>query len=381
MTGDHPILDEYGLGGSVDDYLSAGRDLLRRGESHLAATALDRAFGLAADNQEVVAERAALLNKLTVDELGLRFRYVPAGTFLMGSEDGDPDERPQHPVRTGQFWLSETTVSWARYCQLMNWTMPPHSFPPEAEVKALGRDATFALYEANKIRLQYCEDATKRARNWHSHAEGEVGSNGDTKSFQEFFGAPDRDDPNLPFQYDQKPMVSVAWQDVDELCETLVGRPSWLDRLRRGTEPGVVYRLPTEAEWEKAARGGLIGCRYAWGNDEPSETNCDFNRFEAFSILTARSFPPNGYGLFAVCGSVWEWTSTAYDSDAYRNPVSRPISPDQPRVLRGGSWADCAEAVTVSFRMPRLSKSWREVPWGGHMSPNIGFRICRVGTP
>ncbi len=382
MSDDHAILNEYGSDGSAEDCLLIARDFLGKGQLSLAASALDRAYGLAPDRPELTQQRGDLLDELAVVECGLRFRYIPAGTFLMGPEDGEKDERPRRAVRTDGYWLSETTVSWAKYCQLMGWSPPPGGFLSGSEAKTLERMARFALIESNKIRLQYCEDTTSRARNWHAHTHGKIVGGAESKSFQEFFGSPQRADPGLPFQYDQKPIVSVSWQDAMELCEKMSHLSTRIEDSGKGKIGKASYRLPSEEEWEKAARGGLLDCRYAWGNEPPAENSCDFNRFDAFSILPSRSFAPNGYGLFAMCGSVWEWTSSRYDAQACSSP-NPPVdasgrSPSESvRVLRGGSWADCAEAVTVSFRMPRASQSWREGPSGGHMSPNIGFRICR----
>ena len=162
-------------------------------------------------------------------------------------------------------------------------------------------------------------------------------------------------------------MVSVSWIEAEELCAKMSSRK-------------VRFRLPTEAEWEKGARGGLIGCSYPWGNEPPSEDRCDFNRFDQFSILPMRRFAANGYGLYAMAGCVWEWTSDWYDGKYYSQSVA--LNPQGPlkgkeKVLRGGSWADCREALTVSFRMSRAAAHWRE-GWGHHFSPNIGFRVCRV---
>jgi formylglycine-generating enzyme required for sulfatase activity len=90
-----------------------------------------------------------------------------------------------------------------------------------------------------------------------------------------------------------------------------------------------------------------------------------------------RKFAPNGYGLYAVSGCVWEWTADWYDAQYYASGVRKnPTGPDlgQEKVIRGGSWTDCAEVTTVSFRMPHLVKDIRS---GGGGTPNIGFRVCR----
>jgi sulfatase modifying factor 1 len=108
-------------------------------------------------------------------------------------------------------------------------------------------------------------------------------------------------------------------------------------------------------------------------NETPNHHRCDFGRFAAFAILPMRTFPPNGYGLYAMNGGVWEWVQDWYDREAYqRSAGSDPQGPDegQEKVLRGGSWSDCADVQTVSFRMSGGIKH-------GHCSPNIGFRLAR----
>ena len=165
--------------------------------------------------------------------------------------------------------------------------------------------------------------------------------------------------------------IFQTWQEAEELCA----------RLSTGD---IAYGLPTEAEWERAARGGLVGHRYPWGDEPPTAERCDFDRFDHFSILPPRLLPPNGYGLYAMTGSVWEWTADWYDAEYYRtssadDPTGPPTGAE--RVLRGGSWADCAETVTVSFRMSRSAVSWRDGGWGEHLTANIGFRLCRKAAP
>jgi len=364
------LLDEYGKHGDAEDRRKMARSLVLEGNLALAATALDRAYALAPDDASIAKERATLFDQLALEEHGINFRYVPAGTTLIGADDSDPDGSPGLPVRTDEFWLSETTVSWAKFCQLMGWTSPPAGCPPDQELKAFGDMAKFALAEANKIRLQYCENATTGARDWHAHIPPETQRPVRKElSVQEMFGIPPRKDPSLGWEYDQKPMVAAAWQDAEDFFSKISNR-------------GALYRLPNSEEWERGARGGLVGCRYPWGDDPPSAKNCDFDRFDLFAIHPFRTFPPNGYGVYAMCRSVWEWTSsprdTAADSAKARIRGSNIEAGSEAHVLRGGSWADCAEAVTISFRMARTSKGWRDGPWGGHLSPNIGFRVCRV---
>ena len=350
------ILESAAPDGEASDAMVLADEFLERGDARNAARALDRAWGLAPRDPAVARARAAILDSLAVEEHGIRFRFVPAGPFLMGSTDGDPDERPVHVARTSDFWISETPMTWAAHCRILGWVPPPAGVPKDG--------GNFVLHEENKIRLQYCEGHATRAVDWHAHAGmflgGGDGARGERASF--------RDDPDAAPDYDVKPMVAVSWQSAEELCA-------------RASTPASTWRLPAEAEWEKAARGGLIGCRYAWGDEPPDASRCDFGHFGEFRIDAPRSLPPNGYGLFGMCGGVWEWTNETYDALAYRE--ARAKSPPPPgggeRVLRGGSWSDTAEACTVSFRMSRASLHWRDdAPWGGHNAPNIGYRVVRV---
>ena len=367
------LYSSVGSAGDAESLSDLARELESQGELHVAATAYDRAYGLQPNNAELAEARQKLLNRLAVVEHGIRFRYIPAGSFHMGSKVGDPDEQPVHPVELDDFWLSETPISWSTFCDLMDWEPPPVSHPKSMQdlkgVSEKGLRPGFFLREENKIRLQYCEDATTRAGDWHSHSPEDewITGTGQRTTARMLFGEPPREDPRRPWKYDRKPMVSVSWQEAEELCNFI-------------SNSDVVYRLPTEAEWEKAARGGLINCLYPWGDDPPTQECCDFNRFDEFSILPMRRFEPNGYGLYAVSGCVWEWTSDWYDSQYYtESSRHNPMGPatGQEKVLRGGSWADCEEAVTVSFRMSRRAGTWKQ-GWGGHFAPNIGFRLCRV---
>jgi formylglycine-generating enzyme len=359
----------HGSLGDANTLFTLARNLEAEGDMHTAATAYDRAYGLNPDNEEIERARNNLLEQLAISEYGIKFRYIPAGSFLMGSATGDPDEQPVHPVELDRYWLSETPVSWSAYCDLMDWEPPPLSRPRGSGTHYQGMD-NFHLLEANKIRLQYCEDATVHARDWHAHAPEHnwIRGGSEVVSSRVLFGEPAREDPRRPWRYNRKPMVSVSWQEAEELCEKI-------------STLAVLYRLPREAEWEKAARGGLINQLFAWGSQPPTDERCDFNRFNDFSILPMRRFAPNGYGLYSMCGGVWEWTADWYDAQYYgESPTLNPTGPasGQEKALRSGSWADGPEAVTVSFRMSRSASSWRNQEWGGHFSPNIGFRLCRV---
>ena len=154
-------------------------------------------------------------------------------------------------------------------------------------------------------------------------------TNADYKRFLQATGAlppPFWEDPN--FAHPEQPVVAVSWFDALKYCE-------WLSSTTRRK-----YRLPTEAEWERSARGGVDGNLFPWG-DEPPQSVPDYDeRWKTGPEPVAR-YAPNGYGLYDICDNVHEWCSDWYAPDYYAvSPERNPRGPEtgQRRASRGGSW-------------------------------------------
>ena len=149
-----------------------------------------------------------------------------------------------------------------------------------------------------------------------------------------------------------QPVVGVSWFDASAYCE-------WLS-----VASGSPYRLPTEAEWEKACRGGLEDCDYAWG-DEPPES-FEYFRRAWNGPRVAGEWRPNGYGLFNMGENVHEWCLDWYDPEYYSvSPSENPSGPESGsrRVSRGGSWRHQIKASRAAHRSS-LPPEYRYTDYG-----------------
>ncbi len=191
--------------------------------------------------------------------------------------------------------------------------------------------------------------------------------------------------------YDNYPVVGVTWAQAKAFCNWRTKQLNTFQEMIKN--PGVMdYRLPSEVEWEYAARGGHLMTLYPWGsyytrnqegnyvaNFKPARGNYVSDSQNNITTLRVANFLPNSYGLYDMAGNVAEWTSNAYDESAYE--IMSDFSPDfqydakpddQPamkrKVIRGGSWKDIAYYIQVSTRSFEYQDSAKSY---------IGFRCVR----
>lgn len=260
------------------------------------------------------------------DELLPAIATIPAGPFMMGSDDGPAEERPAHTVHLGEFAIGVQLVTNAEY----------------------GRFVHETGYRAPAV-----DDLPLVVRAGGDEREREFRASGDAYAWKR---------AHPPSHRLDHPVTLVRWEDAVAYCR-------WLTKVF-----GRIVRLPSEAEWEKAARGGLDRQRYPWGEQlHPERANylSDPNRKPDAGTTPCRRYSPNGYGLFDMTGNAWEWVDDWYDAGFYgvspeRNPVGPPVG--HTRILRGGGWTTAEPAMlTCSHR--------HEVPSDTY-SYGIGFRVA-----
>jgi len=223
---------------------------------------------------------------------------IPAGSFLMGSKSGQPDEKPQHQVTLQSFWISATEITFEQY--------------------------DYYIY---KLKQNGLPDIV------YPHDEG--------------------------WGRAQRPVINISWQEAKNYTH-------WLSYYT-----GQQCRLPSEAEWEYAARAGST-TDYSWGdNIGTNKANCHGcgSQWDNKQTAPVASFSKNAFGLYDMHGNVWEWVEDKYHSTYQGAPDNGEAwieGGDRSRVLRGGSWF-----VTALF----LRSSYRFSGSPDGRDDNIGFRI------
>ena len=189
--------------------------------------------------------------------------------------------------------------------------------------------------------------------------------------------------------YGEYPVVGVKQSQAVAFCEwRTLYKNTYVKSKKKGRDLVNKFRLPSEAEWEYAARGGLQSATYPWGGPyTKNDRGCflanfkpnrgDYAADNALYTVEAKSFDPNGYNLYNMAGNVAEWTATAYDAGAYEyvSTMSPNIQDhkNKRKVVRGGSWKDVAYMLQVSTRDYEYADSARSY---------IGFRTVQdyMGT-
>jgi len=222
-----------------------------------------------------------IIEKENTGRDGATMVLIPAGEFRMGSNDGDGDENPVHTVYLDAFYIDIYEVTNEQYARFLN---------------QYGRNSDDSGNMLVRIGDEDC--LIEKVGNTYRPKWG----------------------------HEDHPVVYVSWHGAVEYAH-FYGK-----------------RLPTAAEWEKAARGGLMDKQYPWG-DSISHDDANYHgtgsRDAWKGTSPVGSFPPNGYGLYDMVGNAGEWCADWYGNDYYSaSPTANPVGPGSGnyRVLRGGSW-------------------------------------------
>ena len=265
--------------------------------------------------------------------------WVPGGEFLMGAEDFYPEELPVRRVYVDGFWMDTHPVSvgeFRRFVELTGYVTVAERRPDAAEYPEAD---PAALVAGSAVFQPTCGPVPLDSMLWWRYVPGAC------------WHAPEGPGSDL-LSREEHPVTHVAYEDAEAYAR-------WAGKA-----------LPTEAEWERAARGGLDGVRFAWGDEESPGGRWMANTWQGqfpWQNLTldgyagtspVGSFPPNGYGLYDVIGNVWEWTCEPATSAAGCPSSSRPCcgvpdrrasAEDPRRIIKGGSYL-CAPNYCLRYR-------------------------------
>jgi formylglycine-generating enzyme required for sulfatase activity len=290
---------------------------------------------------------------LTGNHIPPDIKLVCGGTFQMGDSfnEGDPDERPVHTVTVSSFGIGKYEKTNQEYCTFLNSVYPSQITVTSGVVYKAGSGTSFP----------YCDTSSSSSSSQIAFSNGvfSVRTKGGRRMVND-------------------PMVMVSWYGAVAYCnwrsqqegkEQCYDLSTWnCDFNKHG------YRLPTEAEWEYAARGGLSGERFPWGNTiSHSQANYYSSNSYAYDLggppwgyhptwndgiipytSPVGSFPANGYGLFDMAGNVWEHCNDLYSSSYYSSsPENNPTGPTTGswHISRSGCWGVDASGCRVFTRV------------------------------
>jgi formylglycine-generating enzyme required for sulfatase activity len=278
--------------------------------------------------------------------------WIPGGTFRMGSDRHYPEEAPVHRVTVDGFWIDRTPVTNREFRKFVNAT----GYVTFAEIKPDAKDYPGALPHMLKAGSLVFTPPRHPVdmRDWSQWWNFKFGAD-----WRRPYG------PRSSISgLDDHPVVHIAHRDAEAYAK-------WAGK-----------ELPTEAEWEFAARGGLDGAEFAWGDAFTPDgrqmantwqgafplENLKIDRYERTSPVTA--FPPNGYGVHDMIGNVWEWTSDFFSP---RHTADAPKACCIPENPRGGPAEQSYDPCQPNVKIPR-----KVIKGGSHLcAPNY----CRRYRP
>ncbi|MCE9608608.1 MAG: formylglycine-generating enzyme family protein [Chthoniobacter sp.] len=315
-----------------------------KGVDEVAITAKVHARIMEVTKEQAAAEMKEYKMEIPGSEVSYTMLPIPGGKFKMGSPESEKgrkaDEGPQHEVEVAPFWMEKCEVTWSEYELFM--------YPAE-EKKA--RELKKLPAELNAL------------------------TDGLTRPSQPYV------EMSFGMGKDGYPAISMTQHGANKYCQ-------WLS-----AKTGHFYRLPTEAEWEYAARAGTTTA-YFWGDDAaPMNDYAWSGKNSDFKYQKVGRKKPNPWGLHDILGNVLEWTLDQYAPEFYTtsaaaNPWNKATKP-YPHVARGGSWDDDEPAALRSAARRASDKSWKvqdpQLPksvWYHTDAQFLGFRIVRpLKTP
>lgn len=288
---------------------------------------------------------------------------IPAGSFLMGSDKNDAynDEKPLHIVKIKAFWMDETEVTneqFATFVKATNYITTAEKIPDWDDLKQQLPPNTFKPNKENFVPIGLVFYMPEKIFNLVDYTQWWM------IVPQANWRQPEGPDSDI-INKENYPVVQISWADA-------IAYAKWAKK-----------RLPTEAEWEWAARGGLTNKLYPWGNQHPDSNIAKANIWQGDfpiknkindgfeKLAPVKSYASNGYGLYDMAGNVWEWCSDWYNENYYeeckkKEPVDNPLGATIPydsnepyslkKIQRGGSFL-CNDNYCSGFRVSRRMKN------------------------
>lgn len=258
------------------------------------------------------------------------------------------EEAPFRAVKLKPFWIDITAVTNARFAQFVHQT----GYKTEAEI--LGNSFVFAAFLTDQTDTGNAVSAAP----WWRLTDGAC------------WHRPAGDNPDITALPDH-PVVHISWHDATAFARWAGGR------------------LPTEAEWEHAARGGLDDVRYPWGDTPPNDTDflpcniwqgqfpqIDTGKDGFIGTAPAHSFQPNGYGLYNMVGNVWEWTAQSFKLRSLKRSLHQTHAGKQGfKICKGGSYL-CHESYCHRYRISARTANSPDSSTG-----HTGFRLVYDHLP